>query len=158
MQNSLEAEIFLVMSQLRDKFNAHISGNINQNQLEETVETESFIGEFNQFHPSGGHLIAGQNLINADGVATVTQDLRFQISIRPNRIADAQPLRLEVDNEHRVGRNKIIHVNPAGASAIEIPSEVITRLSPDNCIDLVRISSSSEFRSAIGISRQTWHI
>ena len=83
MQNSLETEIFLVMSQLRDKFNAHISGNISQNQLGETVETENFNGEFNQFHPSGGHLVSGQNLINADGVATVTQDLRFQISIRP---------------------------------------------------------------------------
>lgn len=79
-------------------------------------------------------------------------------TIHPNGIADAQSLRLEVDNEHRFGRNSIIHVNPSGASAIEIPSEVINRISPGNCIDLVRISISSEFRNAIEISRQIWQI
>jgi len=151
-------EIFNVMGQLKEKFNSHISGNINQNQLEENSETDNFRGRFSQFAPSGGILNPGENLVTEDGVATVSQDIRFQVAIFPINVDDAEPLRLEVDNAHREGLNKIIHINPAGGDMINVSSDDVEDIIPENCIDLVRISGSSYFREAIGQSLEHWEL
>ena len=144
------------MGELRSKFNEHISGNISREQLEENAESDNYIGRFSQFDPSGGRLIPGENLINNDGVATVNQQMSFQISIRPKEIQNAQPLRLEVDNCHRAGINKIIHINPASGAMVQIPNNLVEQISPDYAIDLVAISGSQPFRDAIRRSVSHW--
>ena len=156
--DSNSEEIFGVMGQLKDKFNALISGNISLDRYNEEVESEHFRGSFTQFAPSGGSLNPGGNLVSRDGVATVTQDIRFQIRIFPKNVNNPRPLRIEVDSPHRVGSNKIIHINPAGGGRMDVPSDIVEEIMPDNCIDLVRISGASHFREAINQSLEHWGV
>ena len=156
MENSDTLEIFEVMGKLRSKFNALISGNISLDRYSEEEHSENFRGAYEHFALSGGRLNPGENLVNGDGVATVTQDIQFRMKIFPRNIDDVQPLRLEVDSQHRVGPNKIIHINPAGGGVIEIPHNDVEELCPEYCIDLVRISGSRYFREAIDQSLEYW--
>ncbi|MCJ7571568.1 MAG: hypothetical protein MUO82_06805 [Candidatus Thermoplasmatota archaeon] len=156
--NSNTKEIFSVMGKLKENFNLCIRGNIKENKLEENVETDNFRGRFYQFVPSGGKLNIGDNFIDENGIATVTQDIKFQISVIPKNSDNAPPLRLGVDNSHRQGTNKIIHINSSDGQRFDVPYKDIEELMPGNCIDLVRISGSVYFQNAINKSLKHWKI
>lgn len=156
MEDPRVTEIFEIMGELKNKFNEHISGNITRRQVKEDVESNNFIARYSHFAISGGRLIPGQNLINENGIATVNQGLNFRIQILPKNVNTAEPLRLEVDNPHRIGSNKIIHINPAGGDPCQIPNDLVEDISPGRTIDLVRISGSIQFLEAIHQSFEYW--
>lgn len=157
MEKPKVQEIFNIMGTLENHFKEQIKkeGEFPSKYFDR-VCSENFVGEFKQFGASGGRLIQGQNIQTAGGTASITPDIRFKVAIRPVDISNAPTLRLEVDSEHRSGKNRVIHVKSADGCYEPIPEDIIKEVSPMYPVDLVAISGSQPFRTAVNKSINYW--